>query len=393
MRKLLQINVVSNMLSTGKIAEDISKIAIVNRWETYVAFGRWAKKSVSHEVRIAPMLNTYIHYIENRLFDNEGLSSRYYTKRLIRKIEDIKPDIIHLHNIHDHYLNYPILFEYLSKLETPIVWTQHDCWSFTGGCSYFDLLNCEGWKHGCKNCPEKRALFCNKSEMQFSLKKYFFNKPALITFVPVSDWLANLLKCSYLRHNQIITIHNGIDINQFKISKNSKFDNKFRIIGVASPWSIRKGLDDFIKLRSKLSDEFLITLIGLSEKQISKLPHGIHGIKKTTDINTLAELYSESDVFVNPTYEDNFPTVNLEALACGTPVITYNTGGSPEAICEKTGVVVEQGNIDKLVDEILKMRKKPLSSLDCRKRAEEYFNQDKCFKKYIDLYEDLLRNR
>lgn len=173
MQKLLQINICSAMLSTGKITEDIAKVAICHGWDTYTAYGRFAKQSVSHQFRIGTQWDTYKHYVEHRLFDREGLSSRGATDRLVRQIEGICPNIIHLHNIHDHYLNYPILFKYLASLNTPIVWTQHDCWAFTGGCMYFDMMNCNEWKSDCKSCPEKRALFCNKSREQFLLKKNY----------------------------------------------------------------------------------------------------------------------------------------------------------------------------------------------------------------------------
>ena len=390
---LLQINVVSNLLSTGKIAEDISNKAIEYGWEVYTIYGRWSKPGVTHEIRVAPMINTYLHYLENRLFDNEGLSSRLVTKRLTKKIDEINPDIIHLHNIHDHYLNYPILFEYLSTISIPIVWTQHDCWSFTGGCGYFDLLHCDGWKSGCLSCPENRAIFCNKGAKQYVLKQKYFNMPRNLVYVSVSDWLGNLLKQSHQGHRPIITIHNGVDITRFRPTRKIRSDNRFCIIGVAAPWSIRKGLEDFVKLRSLLSEEYEITLVGLSESQIKTLPLGIRGIQRTSNINELVDLYSESDVFVNPTYEDNFPTVNIEALACGTPVITYNTGGSPEAIDSKTGIVIEQGNLIALANAIMYMKDNPLSSDDCRKRAEMYFDKDKCFEKYIELYENLIEGK
>lgn len=390
MKKLLQINVVSNMLSTGKIVEDISKVAIGRDWDTYTVYGRWAKPGVTNAIKVGPMLNTYLHYLESRLFDNEGLSSRFVTKRLIKKIQEINPDIIHLHNLHDHYLNYPLFFKYLATLRTPVVWTQHDCWSITGGCAYFDLLGCERWKSGCHDCIDKRAFFCNKGEMQFALKRDLLNKIKSLTYVSVSNWLGSILKESHQSHRSINIIHNGIDINRFKPSNSKIKDNKFRIIGVSAPWSERKGLHDFIRLRSLLPEDFLITLVGLSESQINRLPQGINGVRRTSSIEELVNLYSQSDIFVNPTYEDNFPTVNIEALACGTPVITYETGGSPEAIDQNTGLVVNQGDVSALAQAIIWEKKHPFSSVACRKRAEDYFDKDKCFMKYIDLYEDLL---
>lgn len=390
MPKLLQINICNAMLSTGKIAEDISKVASRHGWETYTAWGRFAKPSISKQFQVGGIWNTYTHYAAHKLFDREGLVSKYATRKLIKKIEEIKPDIIHLHVIHDHYLNYPLLFEYLAHANTHVVWTLHDCWAFTGGCMYYDMQNCEKWKNGCNACPEHRAILCDNTEKQYTLKRHLLSNIKNLTFVPVSDWLGEALRESHHKYRPIKTIHNGIDISLFRPLCEKKKDGKFRIIGVAGVWAKRKGLDDFVRLRTMLPSEYEITLIGLSDKQIKRMPNGIKGISRTTDIKELAQLYSESDVYVNPTYSDTFPTTNIEALACGTPVITYKTGGSPEAIDEKTGTVVEQGDMDGLVSAIKQMKKEPLSPSDCRRRAEEHFDKDKCFEKYIELYNELI---
>lgn len=387
MCKLLQINICSNVLSTGKICEDIAKVAIRHGWKTYTAWGRFAKPGVSTQIRIGSKLDTYIHFAAHKLFDCEGLASKDATYKFIRQIEIIKPDIIHLHNIHDHYLNYPLLFEYLATLDTPVIWTQHDCWTFTGGCMYYDLQGCEKWKTGCRDCPEHRALLYDTTEKQYALKQDLLSKINKLIFVPVSDWLAGSLCESHQKHRPIITIHNGIDVSLFKPSCGKRNDSKFRIIGVAAIWDKRKGLEDFVQLRSILPEEFDITLVGLTSGQIKSLPEGISGITRTTNVLELIELYSESDVFVNPTYSDNFPTTNIEALACGTPVITYRTGGSPEAVDEKTGIIINQGDVVLLANKIMWMKENPLSSKDCRKRAEEHFDKDKCFEKYIKLYQ------
>lgn len=391
MPTLLQINVVSNVLSTGKICEDIAKVAQSKGWQTYIAYGRWEKPGASESRRVGNNWDMYKHYVGHRFFDREGLESTCATKTLIRWIDEIKPDIIQLHNIHDHYLNYPILFEYLATLVTPVVWTQHDCWAYTGGCVYHDLYNCEQWREGCKGvCPNRRSLFCNKSAKQYALKRELFSKVANLTLVPVSNWLGDLLKQSYLKDKRIITIHNGIDIQKFHALSVSKVSCTFKIIGVASVWDARKGLPDFIKLRAMLPADFIITLVGLTQKQVKALPNGIKGITRTSNIEEMVQLYSDADVFVNPTYSDNYPTTNLEAMACGTPVITYRTGGSPEAVDEKTGMVVEQGNVEALADAIRKMKANPLSAEACRKRAEEYFDKDKCFAKYVSLFQELI---
>lgn len=396
MFKLLQITVDLN-LSIGKISQAIGEKAMEYGWESWITYSArfgmnesQLKRIRSNVIKCGSIVDTYLHYIDFRLFDNEGLASKKSTRRLIEQIKLIDPDIIQLHDIHDHWINYPILLDCLAKLEKPVVWVQHDCWAFTGGCMYFDMIDCEKWKTGCISCPEKRTLLLNQAERNFNLKKKLLAKVNNLTFISVSDWIGNMLKVSVQMDRPIKTIHNGIDLSKFKPCAKKRKDGKFRILGVAAVWNARKGFSDFIKLRTLLSYDYEITLVGLSQKMINNLPPHIFGIRRTTNIDELAMLYSKSDVYVLPTYSDNYPTTNLEALACGTPVITYNTGGSPEAIDEKTGVVVEQGNIEALAAAIVNMRNNPLSSKDCRERAEQLFDEERCFEKYMDLYYNLL---
>ena len=394
MPKLLQINITSNWGSTGKIAEAINMAAQRKGWECSTAYGRWANPSKFPTYKVGNKWDLYVHYFENRIFDREGLSSRRATKALIRHIEELKPDVIILHNIHDHYLNYELLFRYLNEREIKVVWTFHDCWAMTGHCMHFVTKNCDRWKTGCHDCLMKGEYpksLVDRSRKNWELKKSLFAGCKNLSVVACSDWIADFARESFLKDKRILTIHNGVDLSIFK--PQSKTESKrFKIIAVSSPWYPAKGELDIYKLRSILSDEdFEIIMVGLSEDQMKKLPAGIRGIQRTQNVNELAKLYSDSDVLINPTYADTFPTVNLEALACGTPVITYRTGGSPEAVDEKTGFVVEQGDINALADAIRRMKEHPLSSADCRKRAEEHFDKDKCFEKYIELYEELVK--
>lgn len=388
--KLLQINATANWGSTGRIAEQIGLKAMEHGWESYIAYGRKCNPSKSNLIRVGSKLNPYVHFAQQFLFDSEGLNSVFPTKQLIKKIKVLNPDIIHLHNIHDHWLNYKILFEYLNTTNIPIIWTQHDCWAFTGGCMHFVHSNCEKWKKYCSECPQKKR-FLDSSRSNFELKKNLFGNNNNLTIVPVSQWMADFVQKSFLKNKNINVIHNGVDLNVFKPLSRNREGNKFNILAVSSVWHQSKGLYDIFKLREILSDEYEITIVGLSEKQLTQLPNGVIGIQRTQNIQELVKLYSEADVFINPTYADTFPTVNIESLACGTPVITYRTGGSPEAIDEKTGIVVEQGNVNELANAIRKIRTTPLSSNDCRKRSEEYFDKDKCFDKYIKLYEECLK--
>jgi glycosyltransferase involved in cell wall biosynthesis len=404
MPTLLQLNVTLNWGSHGKIAEDIGCLALSRGWRSLIAYGRSANSSKNELIRIGGDVDIYEHLIETRLFDNHGLASRNATKGFIKRIEEIHPDVIHLHNIHGYYLNYRLLFEFLSKTDTPIIWTLHDCWPFTGHCGFFDIAQCNQWKTGCHvPCPLKKeypsSFLYDKSEQNWRMKRDSFNSVKNMTLVPVSEWLGELVKDSFLGSYPVKVIHNGIDIEVFKPAinldntrKKYKLYGKKILLGVANIWSKRKGMEDFIALRKLLDDDFLIVLVGLTEKQQKNLPNGIIGIKRTQNQQELAELYSLSDIFINPTYEDNYPTTNLEAMACGTPVITYNTGGSPESVTAETGVVVEKGNVNHLlgaINQILGTNREKYT-LSCRKRAEEYFDKKLCYEEYMKLYESFI---
>lgn len=402
MPKLLQINITSNWGSTGKIAEAINLAAQRKGWECSTAYGRWANPSKFPTYKVGNKWDMYVHYFENRIFDREGLSSRRATKALIRHIEKLKPDVISLHNIHDHYLNYELLFRYLNETDIKVVWTFHDCWAFTGHCFHFVTKDCMRWKTSCHDCS-LHHLYPNtvldRSVKNYALKKELFSANKNLAIVACSDWLGDFVKESFLKDKRIEVIHNGVDLQMFrpqdgKESREGKESERrvFKIIAVSSVWYPNKGELDIYKLRTMLpEDEYEITMVGLSAEQAKNLPEGIRGIQRTQNVQELAQLYSEADVLINPTYEDNFPTVNIEALACGTPVITYRTGGSPEAVDDKTGMVIEQGNVMALANAVMQMKDTPLSSADCRKRAEEHFDKDKCFEKYIELYDELLR--
>ena len=403
MKKLLQINSVVNSGSTGRIAEEIAHTAIASGWESYIAFGRNERYSESNLIRIGNDLGIKMHGLQTRLFDRHGLGSVKSTKLFIQQVDKIKPDIIHLHNIHGYYINIEILFNYLSKVDVPVVWTLHDCWSITGHCTHFSYVGCEKWRTKCYSCPQKNeypaSLFIDRSEKNYILKNELFNSLSNLTLVPVSQWLSDILKDSFLQKYPSSVINNGINTSVFKPSGNNEFreryglQNKFILLGVASIWSQRKGLEDFIELSKTLGADYQIILVGLTRKQKDQLPVEILGIERTESVEELAELYASSDVYINTTYEDTFPTTNLESLACGTPIITYNTGGSPEAIDKATGIVVEQGNISKLLEAIIEIKEKgkQFYSESCVKRAHNLYKKEDRYREYIDLYESLLK--
>ena len=404
MKTLLQINVASNWGSTGRIAENIGILAQQQGWDCYIAHSpRYANPTQLKDICTETSWGEKIHALKSFVLDEHGLGSKHATLKLIDKIKSISPDIIHLHNIHGYYLNYLILFDFLSTLHTPIVWTLHDCWCMTGHCVYFDPI-CDRWKTHCMNCPQLRtypkSLFRDNSYNNFELKKkYFLKTQQQLHLVPVSDWLSGLLRQSFLKECSISRIYNGIDLTTFVPVQCTSFPwlntTKFWILGVANPWSKRKGYDDFIQLRKLLSNDFGLVMVGLTKKQIQQLPEDIIGIECTNNISQLAELYSIVDVFFNPTWSDNFPTTNLEALACGTPIITYRTGGSPEAVTAETGFVVEQGDLQEVVNVINIIRNKGKSNYaeKCRNRAVLHFDKDIAYQQYLKLYNQILTNK
>ncbi len=406
MPKLLQIAVECNTGSTGTIAEAIGNIAINNGWESYIAYGRFYKPSNSQTYKIESKYEAYIHGLITRLFDSHGKGSLLATKKLIKYIKTIKPDIIHLHHLHGYYINISTLFDYLSLSNIPVVWTFHDCWSFTGHCAHFDYVCCNKWQTECFNCPQKKeypaSYLLDRSKKNYKEKKVLFNSVQNMTIVTVSYWLGGLVKQSFLKKYPIKIIQNGIDINVFSPQNNVqiirskyKLSNKFVILGVAGTWSRRKGLEEFIKLSKHIDNNSIIILVGLNNKQIRSLPSNIIGIKRTENVKELAELYSTADVFVNPTFEDTFPTTNLEALACGTPVVTYKTGGSVEAVSEDTGIIIDKSNVEQLLQAIktIQNRGKSFYTLKCRERAIKYFNKNERYKDYLYLYNNLLNQK
>lgn len=394
MLRLLQLNVTGNWGSTGKIAEGIGLAAMRRGWESTVAFGRYVNPSASKLIKVGEQRDVYLHYARSRFLDGEGLGSRSATKRLIGQIKELAPDIIQLHNIHDHWLNYPLLFEYLATTDTPVVWTFHDCWAFTGGCSHFENAGCFKWREECGDCRLRRRWSADNSKRNFGLKKELFGAlPGRLTVVSVSEWLRNYVAQSFLGDCRLEVINNGVNTQVF--SQAQVNGAKPMVLGVSNVWPPSKGLADFVELRKLLSPDIEIVLVGLTEKQICDLPEGIKGVQRTSSVEELVNLYREAAVFVNPTHNDSFPTVNLEALACGTPVVTYCTGGSPEAVDENTGIVVDKGDVRALASAITKVieNSSAFSPESCRRRAEACFNRDVQFGKYIDLYESILSEK
>lgn len=405
MPTLLQISIEVNSGSVGRIAEQIGELAIEDGWSSYITYARNNNPSKSEVIKIGSKIDLYAHGLETRIFDNHCFSSRMATNDLIKTIKKINPNIIHLHHLHGYFINIEILFNYLRKSKIPVVWTFHDCWSFTGHCAHFEFVGCDKWKTGCYQCEQKneypKSLFFDRSTQNYVDKKKIFNSLDNMTIVPVSNWLSGKVNESFLEKYPFKVIQNGIDLNIFYPKKSREIidrlygvKDKFVILGVASTWDKRKGLEEFSRLSDSIdNNEFVIILVGLTKAQIKKLPKSIIGIERTENVDQLADLYSAANVFLNPTFEDTFPTTNLESLACGTPVITYMSGGSAESINQNTGIVVNKGDIIGLINAIQMVNNKGIGFYEksCRTSAINNFDKKAKFKDYLKLYNCLIK--
>lgn len=408
--KIVQINTVCNTGSTGKIAADLYYIAEKAGDTPFIAYGRGTAPKEINSFKIGNPIDFMHHVLINFFLGKSGFGSKTVTVRFLKWLDEVKPDVLHLHNLHGFYIHVEMLFEYIKIHHIPTVWTLHDCWPLTGQCAHFDYAGCTKWQTACKHCPIYRSnypysLFRDNSRQNYELKKAAFTGVENLTIVTPSNWLADIVKKSFLREYPVMTIPNGINLDIFKpavpqstntvfATADSTFDTASKIIlGVANVWTSRKGLDFFLKLSELLDSSYHIILIGVSQKQQKKLQkeygERITPLTRTANQLELAEWYSRADVYVNPTLEDNFPTTNLEALACGTPVITFNTGGSPESISPQCGLIVEKGNIEKLKEAILSLdRMTAITSSACRIQALNY-DKDVRFEEYLKIYHSL----
>ena len=412
MKRLLQINpVIRNSTSTGRIMQEIGDLAMRNGWESYIAYSKGrdgVKESKSNILPVGNKLSVVWHGVMTRLLDRHGLASDAATREFVEQIKSLQPDVIHIHNIHGYFLNYKILFDYLSKSGIPIIWTVHDCWLYTGHCYHYASAGCYKWQTYCEKCPQRKefpsSYVIDRSRKNFEDKKRAFTSipPEMMKIVTVSGWMRNEMSDSFLKGCNFQVIHNGIDLNLFRPIDGTEIKEKYGIpagkhiiLGVASIWSKEKGWDDFMQMSRMIGEDEVIVLVGIDEKQKQTLPTNIVGIARTESVEQLAQLYSVADVFVNPTWQDNYPTVNLEAIACGTPVVTYRTGGSVEAITPQTGVIVEQGDVKGLLEAVrgIEQQGKEYYRAGCRAFAEEHFDKNKCYAEYLDLYEQMISNK
>lgn len=361
--KYLFINSVAGVGSTGRIAAEKCRELMRQGHECVLAYGRQkANCDDIPTIRIGTPLDYKLHGVMTRIFDNHGFGSKAATRRFLKQVKEYDPDIVWLHNIHGYYIHIGLLFDYLKESGKKVIWTLHDCWSFTGHCAHFDYVGCDRWKTGCYGCPQKKeypaSLLLDGSSRNYRAKRSFFTGLQDMTIITPSRWLADLVKQSYLSEYPVEVVYNTINTDIFKPTpsdfreKHGLQDKKI-LLGVASIWTDKKGLHDFIKLSEILDNSFKIVLVGTTPEQAAQLPDNILAIARTNSQRELAEIYTAADVFVNPTYEDTYPTVNLEARACGTRIICYDTCGCRETLGDKD-ILIPKGNMAVLLETVQK---------------------------------------
>jgi glycosyltransferase involved in cell wall biosynthesis len=394
--KILELNSLT-VGSTGKIMIMTAEAARKRGHQVMTAAAKSRTnsgyKSPDH-IEIGDILTRNVSLLLAYYTGFSGCFNYIATKLFLKKVDKFNPDLIHLHNLHSEYINIPLLFYYIKKHHIPVVWTLHDCWAFTGSCAHFTFAKCNQWKTSCEKCKEYRlypSSHWDNSRKMHKLKKQWFWGVKDMTIVTPSRWLADSVKDSFLGHYNVKVINNGINTDLFRPVESNiliKYgcDGKKIVLGVAFGWNARKGLDIFVALARELPSDYQVVMVGTDDNIDKKLPQNIISIHRTKDQQELCELYSSASVFVNPTLEDTYPTTNLEAISCGTPVVTFKTGGSPEAVTPETGEVVECGDIEGLVIAVKKIAQLDLSK-QCRQRAVAYMDSNMVYTNYVDLFE------
>ena len=398
--KVVQINSHCGNGSTGKIVVSVSKRLDDHGIENQIFYSSFTKSDHPDSIMIGskPMLR--LHQLLSRVFGDQGFHSRFATKKLVRRIRKIDPDLILLHNLHGYYLHIGVLFRFLKEFNKPVLWTLHDCWAFTGHCTHYQIAGCGRWQSGCYNCPNRKeypySWFFDRSRTLYQRKKELFTSVDHLILITPSDWLRGEVEKSFLKDVPAVTIHNGIDLNVFKpicsdFREKHGIGQRKMILGVSSVWKDAKGLDDFIRMAERLDPiDYAVVMVGTNQKIDELLPEEIISIHRTENQEDLARIYSAADVFVNATREDNYPTVNMEALACGTPVVTFDTGGCSETIVNGCGTKVKSNSVEELI-EVLRNLPQKTDDMICQcVSLAQAFSEQKCYERYIDLIRDVL---
>lgn len=391
--KVVQINATCGVGSTGKICTAVSDLLTQKGVQNHIFYASGASEHPAGIQYMKPW-EVKLQALRSRVLGNYGFNSKRATKRLISQLERLRPDIVHLHNLHGYNCDLRALFSYLRERKIKVYWTFHDCWAFTAYCPHFDKIGCDQWKTKCEKCPQRKrySWLLDRSSQLFEKKKELTTGLDLTIITP-SQWLADLVRESFLYKYPTRVIHNGIDLSVFQptdsdLRKQYHCEDKFVILGVAFGWHDGKGLDVFCELAQRLPDRFQIVLVGTNEAVDRQLPRNIISIHRTANQMELAKIYTAADLLVNPTREENYPTVHMEAIACGTPVLTFRTGGCTEMLDEDCGYSVEKNDTEELYRQILQICATGADhKAACLKQAQK-FDRNTCFEQYVSLYED-----
>ena len=394
--KIAFINSVAGFGSTGRL---VSTLSMMDEVDGKVYYGRKKDSFNAISMRFTKDIGNVTHAIGTYLFDDHGFHNAMETKRMLKDLDEFNPDIVHLHNLHGYYVHVGVLFDYLKRKNKKVIWTLHDCWSFTGHCAHYDGVGCDKWKDKCYDCPitNEYPFSWNKHNVtkNYERKKEVFTSiKDNLTIVTPSYWLEEQVKQSFLKECNVMTIHNGINLNDFKYTESSfrekyHLEDSFIVLAVASVWDTTKGIEDLKELANSLPENIKLVVVGGTLSSNTTSIENALCIPRTNTVKELCEIYSASDVFINLTKQDTFPTVNIEALACGLPVITYKTGGSPEILTDKTGIVVEKNNIEKMKEVLIELAKNnSFKKEDCIEVASHY-SLDNMYEAYLKLYEEI----
>lgn len=393
------INAVCGSGSTGRIVTDLCDVLKNKGDSVKVAYGVGTATRIEADdaIKISSKLGYYTHNALSRLTDRAGFYSHTATRRLISAIEEFKPDVIHIHNLHGYYVNIKMLFQYLANKDIPVVWTLHDCWTMTGHCAHFSYIHCDKWIAGCHHCPQLRAYpkcyFLDRSARNYAEKKKLFTSVERMTIVTPSEWLAGIVRKSFLSKYEVQVIPNGIDLNVFKPTPSDfreryGLENKKIVLAVSNVWIEKKGFSDVCKLSQMLDrDQFQVVMVGLTEKQMNCVPQTILPIQRTSSAEELAQIYTAADIFINLSYEETMGMVTVEAMACGLPCIVYDQTAVPEVIEPGTGIVIRAGDISKMCAAIHMM--KPKNEFSCR-RVSNGYRKEISYEKYKRLYKSIV---
>lgn len=404
--RVMQINAFYGYGSTGRIVEDIQKISEENGIEAYVAYSYTAydESKLSNCYKMGNYVSKKLHALLSRINGRQGYFSVCSTKKLLKHMDKIKPDIVHLHNLHANFVNLNMLLDYLEKNNISTVVTLHDCWLYTGGCYHYTLDGCYKWQDKCGNCPKKRtdlkSHFIDKTEKNLQDRKRYFGKIKDLSIVGVSSWISEEAKKSVLNDKKHLVIYNGVDTEFFKdtpsdFKKEHGIEDKFVILGLGSKWLDPVNKEAFDYIVKNLPSDCAFVLFGCTKEQIEALPQGVVGLGYIKNKDTVRKLYSMADVFVNSTREDTYPTVNMESQACGTPVVTYENTGTGETVDNMCSFLVETEDYKALFEKVMEIKKngKKAYSDKCREFAEKSFDKEINYQKYMELYKEIYEKR